>query len=133
MVRVKNVPMARPSADFRSDKAWLFLLRAAILGAALATVLSSVVFVGLFTLGAHLTRNLDFLSNPTLWDMVKATAFFCVITAEEYGPFGFAAGALGGAVLFTRKKRIRTFKRLFGESVVLGLATVFLFPVYELV
>jgi hypothetical protein len=111
---------------------WPTILQVAILSALLATVLSSLSFVGLGALDAMVTKQAAFESVPTLWDVVKAAFLLCALTAVWYGPLGFLAGGVGGAILHFRRKRIHTLKRLVLEASALGVAVAVVLPFYAL-
>jgi len=102
------------------------ILKAAALAAFLATLLSALT-IELLT--ATATRGGD--SAPRVGDVAKATALLCAITVVPSGSFGFLAGVAGGAVLYMRRKRIRSVRRFLTESAAVGLVLGCLFPVFD--
>lgn len=117
--------------ESRPGKFWPFALKAAVLAAVFATVLSSAWVATLGAIAARANHRFEFESMPTLWDVGKGTVLFSVVTAGWYGPFAFLAGFAGAAVLYLRRRKIRTLKRLVVESMAIGFVLVLLFPLYD--
>jgi hypothetical protein len=109
-------------------KKWPFLLCTAALGALLTTVLPAVSIACLYALRAASENRMPFESVPTVWDIAKASFYLCALTLVWFGFFGLVAGAAEGAVLYCRRAKIRTIRRLLLESAVFGVVVTLLLP-----
>jgi hypothetical protein len=105
---------------------WLFILKAALLTALLATLASALliaVSIGLQPI-VQTTR-------PSMWDITKSVLLLLPITGVSCGSYGFLAGLVGVSILKWRKRRIRSTGRLLVESAVTGFMFGLLFPFFD--
>jgi membrane associated rhomboid family serine protease len=123
---------------------WPFglILRVGVLNALLVTVVSALTIALLSGVGTEdvvVIRGVgvkqqapsirSWLPNPL--EVGKAAALLCPITAVSCGSFGLLAGLAGGALIYRRRRRIRSTKRLLFESAIVGFILGCLFPVFD--
>jgi nitrate reductase gamma subunit len=96
-----------------SDSFSLFLLKVAACSGLVATVVPAVAI--------EFFATLDNRAWPSPLHFLATVLLLCPITAVSCGLFGAVAGILGGSVLYLRRIRIRSVKRLLLESGVAGL------------
>jgi hypothetical protein len=101
----------------------LFAAKAGALGFLLAVVAAGLTVALLHNLEAH--------SFPNPLDVVKTVILMCPIAVFSCGPYGLLAGVIGGTVLYLRRKRIQTLKRLLLEAAIAGLLMGFAFPIFD--
>jgi|SRR5579864_1613796 hypothetical protein len=102
------------------------ILKAGVLAATFATLFSAFAIELLTLLGP-----IGPTSYPSLWDIARAMLLLCAITVVSCGSFGFLAGIAGGTILYFRRGRIRSVKRLLLESSIAGLALGSAFPLFD--
>lgn len=115
------LPVSMPG----QSRPFIPILKTGVLAAVLATLFSSFAIEMLAVLGPGGN------SLPGLWDIAGATLFLSAITVVSCGPFGFLAGIVGGVILYLRRSRIRSEKRLLLESVITGLILGCFFPLFD--
>jgi hypothetical protein len=64
-------------------------------------------------------------------DAAETVLLLCPITVVSCGPFGLLAGVAGGSVIYLRRKRIHSTKRLLAESAIAGFLMSCLFPFFD--
>jgi len=102
------------------------ILKAGAFAALLATLFSAATIELLAAFADRVNG-----STPRLWDIAKATVLLCAITIVPAGSFGFLAAVVAGTVLYLRRDRIRSVRRLLVESSAAGLVMGCLFPVFD--
>lgn len=107
-------------------------LNAGLLNALLVTAMSAFMIALAsgagteYELGNSQVSSRSLLPDP--WELSKTAVLLCPITAVSYGSFGLLAGSLGCALVFWRRRRIHSLRRLLAEAAVVGLLLGVFFP-----
>jgi len=118
-------------SDPPARKLALFL-KAGFLNAALVTAIAAFMIALTSDAGTEYDPGANPTSPPgqlpNLWELGKTAILLCPITAVSYGSFGLLAGGLGGALVFRRRRRIHSLRRLLAEAGAMGLLLAVFFP-----
>lgn len=125
-VELVHMNAGEPTRPASGHAAAEFIVKAGLLAAVLATVVSALLIV---VLSAATPPERD-TTSPSVFEMAKTAILLCPITAVSCGPFGLLSGLLGSALLSLRKRRIRSIRRLLIEAGIIGLLFGFLFPFF---
>lgn len=126
-VELVHMNAGEPTRPASGHAAAEFIVKAGLLAAVLATVVSALLIV---VLSAATPPERD-TTSPSVFEMAKTAILLCPITAVSCGPFGLLSGLLGSALLSLRKRRIRSIRRLLIEAGIVGFVLGFFFPFFD--
>ncbi|MBI2682975.1 MAG: hypothetical protein HYX26_07145 [Acidobacteriales bacterium] len=106
-----------------------FVLKAGLLNAALASVLSALIIETLYMVVEY--RRIEGVELPGFLGFLCTVVLLLPITMVSCGSFGFLAGAAGAFWMHARRKKIKTVRRLRVESTVLGALAGVAFPFFD--
>ncbi len=110
----------------------LLILRAGVLNALLVTAISALIFAVVVGAGTEWDPSRETRRTfPNLFEVIKAAALLCPITAVTCGSFGLLAGVTGALWMCFRKPHIRSSRRFLLETAITGSLLGGFFPVFR--
>jgi hypothetical protein len=118
---------AEPDRADNGGRLLAFILKAGILAATLATVISAILIAALSAEGFPHNGT----TSPTVFEVANNAVLLVPITAVSCGSYGLLAGLAGGALFSLRRRRIRSMRKLLIEAGIAGFVLGFLFLFFD--